>query len=141
MGGGPDRACSAASARKAMASAFRVTASGKRLAHEAKLDVREAFSQRSKLYQWRDDEWQVIGLGNAVLLEHGSPPRVRFVMGQEITMKTACNFIGTRTPLYCELQPHLDSYRLLRWKVLVCADGEPKTVHYASWNLVRAFRI
>ena len=42
-----------------------------RLAHEAKPDVREVFSQRSKLFQ-RRDEWEEIGLGTAVLLESPS---------------------------------------------------------------------
>ena len=78
VGAAPSEACSAAV----------LPLVAPRLAHEAKLDVRDVFSQRSKLRQWRDDEWQVVGLGNALLLEHGSPPRVRFVLDQEKTTKS-----------------------------------------------------
>ena len=69
---------------------FRATA-----AHEAKLDVRQVFSQRIQPFQWRD-EWEEIGFGTAVQL--GSSSQVRFVCGQDETMKIVCNFIVTRAP-------------------------------------------
>jgi len=46
-------------------------------------DEEELYSQRSKLYRFRDDEWKERGLGEAKLLKHKGSGKVRFVLRHE----------------------------------------------------------
>ena len=69
-------------------------------------------------------------MGTAVLLQ--SPSQVRFVLGQDETMKTVCSFIVTWAPRYCALKPRAGNDKAWVWEVLDCADGENrKALQYA----------
>ena len=71
--------------------------------------MREVFSQRSKLFQ-RRDEWEEIGLGTAVLLE--SPSQVRFVL------KIVCSIIvmGALRTVHSSRAGNDEASRLCRWR-------------------------
>lgn len=46
-------------------------------------DEEELYSQRSKLYRFKDGEWKERGLGEAKLLKHKVTGKVRFVIRHE----------------------------------------------------------
>merc|ERR1719424_1619256 len=50
-------------------------------------DEEELYSQRSKLYRFRDGEWKERGLGEAKLLKHKQSGKVRYMLRQEKTLK------------------------------------------------------
>jgi len=84
----------------------------------------ELYSQRSKLYRFRDGEWKERGLGEAKLLRHRQTGRVRFMLRQEKTMKIAANHYVIGVPPYCDPKPNADSEKCLVWMAQDCSDGE-----------------
>ena len=50
-------------------------------------DEEELYSQRSRLYRFRDGDWKERGTGDSKLLKHKETGKVRFMMRQEKTLK------------------------------------------------------
>ena len=119
----PGRAHSAGEGRQAMAAAFRAISSGTTVGARGQAGC---VSQRSKLFR----EWEEIGLGTAVLLQ--SPSQLRFVLGQDTTMKIVCYFIVTGAPRYCALKPRAGNDKAWVREVLDCSYEEPKALQCAS---------
>ena len=65
-------------------------------------DEEELYSQRSKLYRFRDGEWKERGLGEAKLLKHRQTGKVRFMLRQEKTLKIVANHYVVDVSPYCD---------------------------------------
>ena len=94
-------------------------------------DEEELYSQRSKLFRFRDKEWKERGLGDAKLLKHKKTGKVRFMLRQEKTMKIVGNFYVVDVASYCELKPNAGSEKSWVWLASDCSDGEPKAEQLA----------
>jgi len=92
---------------------------------------REIYSQRSKLYRFRDGEWKERGLGEARLLKNKSTGRVRFLLRQEKTGKIAANFFVINHKPYCDLRPNADSEKIWVWCAQDFSDGEANVEEFA----------
>eukprot|EP00927_Polykrikos_kofoidii_P064233 TRINITY_DN5932_c0_g1_i10.p1 TRINITY_DN5932_c0_g1~~TRINITY_DN5932_c0_g1_i10.p1 ORF type:complete len:531 (-),score=99.17 TRINITY_DN5932_c0_g1_i10:359-1789(-) len=91
----------------------------------------ELYSQRSKLYRFRDGEWKERGLGDAKLLKHRETGKVRFFMRQEKTLKVVGNHYVIEHAPYCDLQPNMGSDKCWVWSAQDCSDGDVKTERVA----------
>lgn len=88
------------------------------------------YTQRSKLYRFRDGDWKERGTGEAKLLKDPVTGRVRFLLRQEKTMKIVANhcvFDYDEAP-YCVLRPNANSERCWVWTAPDCADGGEQQV-------------
>ena len=107
-------------------------------------DEEELYSQRSKLFRFRDKEWKERGLGDAKLLKHKKTGKVRFMLRQEKTMKIVGNFYVVDVAPYCELKPNAGSEKSWVWLASDCSDGEPKAeqlaLRFASKELAVKFK-
>ncbi|CAK0839662.1 unnamed protein product [Prorocentrum cordatum] len=86
-------------------------------------DEDELYSQRSKLYRFKNGEWKERGLGDARLLRHFASGRVRFLMRQEKTGKIVANHHVVDDGSCCDLRPHTSSDKCLVWSAPDFADG------------------
>eukprot|EP00929_Paragymnodinium_shiwhaense_P022607 TRINITY_DN143_c0_g2_i1.p1 TRINITY_DN143_c0_g2~~TRINITY_DN143_c0_g2_i1.p1 ORF type:complete len:2603 (-),score=942.64 TRINITY_DN143_c0_g2_i1:139-7947(-) len=104
----------------------------------------EIYSQRSKLYRFRDGEWKERGLGDAKLLKHKETGKVRFFMRQEKTMKIVGNFYAIDVPPYCDLQPNAGSKKCWVWSAQDCSEGDVQVerlaLKFGTEELAEGFR-
>eukprot|EP00913_Durusdinium_trenchii_P029067 g27254.t2 len=63
-------------------------------------DEDEIYSQRSKLYRFKDGEWKERGLGDSKLLRHRGTGKIRYMMRQERTGKIVANHYIYAFPPY-----------------------------------------
>merc|ERR1719210_1450793 len=68
-----------------------VTLEVKEIIETGEENEEELYSQRSKLYRFREGEWKERGLGEARLLRSKASGRVRFLLRQEKTGKVVAN--------------------------------------------------
>lgn len=94
-------------------------------------DEEVLYSQRSKLYRFRDGEWKERGLGEVKLLQHRSNRKVRLMLRQEKTLKMVANHYVVEHPTYCDLRPNAGSDKVLVWTAQDCADGPMETEKFA----------
>jgi len=87
-------------------------------------DEEELYSQRSKLYRFRDGEWKERGTGEAKILKHRETGKIRFLLRQERTMKISANFFIIDQLPYCDLRPNTGSSKCWVWTAQDCSDGE-----------------
>jgi len=90
----------------------------------------QVYSQRSKLYRWRDGEWKERGLGEARLLRD-SQGQVRFLMRQEKTGKVVANHQLVNTPPYCDLRSNADNEKIWVWTTPDCSEDSLETQQFA----------
>jgi len=91
----------------------------------------EIYSQRSKLYRFRDGEWKERGIGDAKLLKHRGTGRVRFLLRQEKTQKVQANHLVVDHHPYCQLSPNMGSEKCWVWCALDHAEDEPCAERFA----------
>jgi len=91
----------------------------------------QLYSQRSKLYRFRDGEWKERGLGDSKLLKSKDSSRVRFLLRQEKTGKVVANFFPIDHPPYCQLSKNADSEKIWVWCTQDWSDGELKVEQLA----------
>jgi hypothetical protein len=91
----------------------------------------ELWSQRSKLYRFRDNEWKERGLGEAKLLKDKGTGRVRFLLRQEKTLKVAANHFVVEHDPYCDLRPNADSQKIWCWSAQDFAEGSLEVERFA----------
>lgn len=91
----------------------------------------QLYSQRSKLYRFRDDEWKERGLGAAKLLKNKADGRVRFLLRQEKTGKVVANFFVVNRDPYCDLRPNADSEKILCWSAQDWSEGQLEVERFA----------
>merc|ERR1712039_940750 len=82
------------------------------------------YSQRSKLYRFRDGEWKDRGVGEAKLYKHNDSGKVRFLLRQEKTQKIVANHYVIDVPPFCDLRPNADSDKCWVWTAYECSDEE-----------------
>merc|ERR1719311_687574 len=75
----------------------------------------QLYSQRSKLYRFRDGDWKERGLGESKLLKHKENGKIRFMLRQEKTLKIVANHYVVDHPPYCELRPNAGSDKIWVW--------------------------
>jgi len=90
----------------------------------------QVYSQRSKLYRWRDGEWKERGLGEARLLRN-SQGQVRFLLRQEKTGKVVANHQLVNTPPYCDLRPNADNEKIWVWTTPDSSEDSLETQQFA----------
>eukprot|EP00746_Dinoflagellata_sp_MGD_P003416 gnl/MRDRNA2_/MRDRNA2_106638_c0_seq1.p1 gnl/MRDRNA2_/MRDRNA2_106638_c0~~gnl/MRDRNA2_/MRDRNA2_106638_c0_seq1.p1 ORF type:complete len:1475 (+),score=417.25 gnl/MRDRNA2_/MRDRNA2_106638_c0_seq1:99-4523(+) len=91
----------------------------------------ETYSQRSKLYRFKDGDWKERGLGDAKLLKHKDTGKIRFMLRQEKTGKIVANHYVIDKDPYCDLRPNAGSEKCWVWTSQDCADGEMVTEQFA----------
>lgn len=92
---------------------------------------KEIYSQRSKLYRFREGEWKERGLGEARLLRSKASGRVRFLLRQEKTGKVVANhYVVDHKPL-CDLRKNADSDKIWVWLAQDFSDGEAQAEELA----------
>lgn len=84
----------------------------------------QLYSQRSKLYRFRDEMWKERGLGEAKLLKDEATGRVRFLLRQEKTLKVAANHFVVDHDPYCDLRLNADSKKTWCWLAQDWSEGE-----------------
>eukprot|EP00927_Polykrikos_kofoidii_P071559 TRINITY_DN6781_c0_g1_i1.p1 TRINITY_DN6781_c0_g1~~TRINITY_DN6781_c0_g1_i1.p1 ORF type:complete len:303 (-),score=50.93 TRINITY_DN6781_c0_g1_i1:219-1127(-) len=89
------------------------------------------FSQRSKLYRFRDGEWKERGLGEARLLQDRTTKRVRFLLRQEKTGKVVANHAVTDKQPYCDLRQNGDAERIWVWSGQDISDDHASVEQFA----------
>lgn len=103
----------------------------------------QVYSQRSKLYRWRDGEWKERGLGEARLLRN-SQGQVRFLMRQEKTGKVVANHQLVNTPPYCDLRPNGENEKIWVWTTPDSSEDGPETeqfgLKFGTVELAHAFK-
>ncbi|CAK0863581.1 unnamed protein product, partial [Prorocentrum cordatum] len=104
----------------------------------------EIYSQRSKLYRFRDGEWKERGLGDAKLLKHKTSSKVRFMLRQEKTMKIVANHFALAVGPLCDLQPNMGSEKCWQWMAQDYSEDEPVVeqfgLKFGSAELAGAFK-
>jgi len=104
----------------------------------------EIYSQRSKLYRYREGEWKERGLGEARLLRSKTTGRVRFLLRQEKTGKVVANHFVVDHKPYCDLRKNADSDKIWVWCAQDFSDGEAKieelALKFGTSNLAGKFR-
>ena len=107
-------------------------------------DEEELYSQRSKLYRFRDGDWKERGLGEAKLLKHKETSKVRFMLRQEKTGKIVANFFAVDVAPYCDLRPNAGSEKCWVWTAQDFSDEEGSVDQFAlkfgSAELANAFK-
>jgi len=91
----------------------------------------QLWSQRSKLYRFREDEWKERGLGEAKLLKNKANGRIRFLLRQEKTLKVVANHFVVDHDPYCDLRPNSDSQKILCWCAQDWSEGEMAVERFA----------
>mmetsp|Transcript_39253 Transcript_39253/g.62158 ORF Transcript_39253/g.62158 Transcript_39253/m.62158 type:complete len:274 (+) Transcript_39253:44-865(+) len=103
----------------------------------------EVYSQRSKLYRWRD-EWKERGVGEAKLLRDRKG-RVRFLMRQEKTGKVVANHLLTTHHPYCNLEPNAGNEKIWVWMAQDYSEEEMQeekiALKFGSVELATAFKV
>jgi len=94
-------------------------------------DEEELYSQRSKLYRFKDADWKERGTGEAKLLRNSQTGMVRFLLRQEKTMKIVANHYVIDQAPYCDLRPNAGSAKCWVWTAMDCADGDPVAEQFA----------
>ena len=83
--------------------------------HIVNCDADATFSQRSKLFCFRDGDWEAIGLGEAKLLQHKETAMVRFAFRQEETLEIVASHHVAPLGPHCNLQPNEGSDKCWVW--------------------------
>lgn len=91
----------------------------------------QLWSQRSKLFRFRDEEWKERGLGEAKLLRSKATGRVRFLLRQDKTEKVAANHFVVDHDPYCDLRPNADSQKIWCWCAQDFAEGHLEVERFA----------
>merc|ERR1712087_588873 len=86
-------------------------------------EEQQLYSQRSKLYRFRDGEWKERGLGEAKLLKNKTG-RIRFLLRQEKTGKIAANHFVIDCDPYCDLRPNAESEKIWVWTAQDFSEGQ-----------------
>ncbi|CAJ1335820.1 unnamed protein product, partial [Effrenium voratum] len=94
-------------------------------------DEEEIYTQRSKLYRFRDGEWKERGLGDSRLLRHRVNGRIRYMMRQEKTGKIVANHYVIDVPPYCDLKFNTGSDKCWVWTSKDYAEDEPVVEKFA----------
>ncbi|CAE6943408.1 Nup358 [Symbiodinium sp. CCMP2592] len=94
-------------------------------------DEDEIYSQRSKLYRFKDSDWKERGLGDSKLLRNRVTGKVRYMMRQEKTGKIVANHYLIAYPPYCELAPNAGSDKIWTWTTIDCAEDEQKVEQFS----------
>jgi FKBP-type peptidyl-prolyl cis-trans isomerase len=104
----------------------------------------ELYSQRSKLYRFRDGDWKERGTGEAKLLKHKENGKVRFMLRQEKTLKIVGNHYVIEHATYCDLRPNTGSDKCWVWTAQDSAEEELATEQFAlkfgSAELANSFK-
>eukprot|EP00930_Biecheleria_cincta_P023996 TRINITY_DN1723_c0_g1_i4.p1 TRINITY_DN1723_c0_g1~~TRINITY_DN1723_c0_g1_i4.p1 ORF type:complete len:1766 (-),score=480.20 TRINITY_DN1723_c0_g1_i4:70-4698(-) len=96
-------------------------------------DEEELYSQRSKLYRFRDGEWKERGLGESKLLKDKATGKIRFLLRQEKTLKIVANHFVLGPSPYCELAPNAGSDKCWVWNTP--ADNAEETPEETKFAL------
>ena len=110
----------------------------------------ELYSQRSKLYCFREGEnqWEKGELGAAQLVIDTKTGKVEFMLRTGDHDEDLVQFLGrececSNVPPYCELLPNADNEKAWVWSADDCSDGEPKrarlALKFASEELAMQF--
>ena len=91
----------------------------------------ELYSQRSKLYHFKDNEWKGRDQGDAKILQHRESGRVSFLMRQEKTTKIVAHHFVIGIKSYCRLERNAGNMTCWVWKALDDADGELAAKRFA----------
>eukprot|EP00435_Cladocopium_sp_Y103_P066081 s648_g28.t1 len=94
-------------------------------------DEDEIYSQRSKLYRFKDGEWKERGLGESKLLRHRENGKIRFMMRQEKTGKIVANHYPYDYPPYCELKLNTGSDKCWVWTTMDYSEDEVQVEQFA----------
>lgn len=100
-------------------------------------DEEQVYSQRAKLYRFRDCEWKERGQGEARLLRHKVSGRARFLMRQEKSGKVVANHFVLNQKMLCNLKagaargPSGESDKIWTWQAQDSADGDPEVCMFA----------
>ena len=94
-------------------------------------DEEELYSQRSKLYRFRDGDWKERGLGEAKLLKDKATSKIRFMLRQEKTGKIVANHYVVDVSPYCDLRPNAGSEKCWVWTAPDFSDEEGSTDQFA----------
>eukprot|EP00931_Biecheleriopsis_adriatica_P025010 TRINITY_DN15459_c0_g1_i1.p1 TRINITY_DN15459_c0_g1~~TRINITY_DN15459_c0_g1_i1.p1 ORF type:complete len:1727 (-),score=475.66 TRINITY_DN15459_c0_g1_i1:61-5241(-) len=104
----------------------------------------EIYSQKSKLYRFKDGEWKERGLGQAKLLKDKESGKIRFMLRQEKTEKIVANHYVLDYHPYCDLQPNAGSEKCWVWTTQDFAEDEKVVEQFAlkfgSKELAQAFK-
>lgn len=105
----------------------------------------EIYSQRSKLYRFKDGEWKERGLGDAKLLKHKVSGEIRFMLRQERTGKIVANHYVVDSAPYCDLKPQDTAGKIWMWAAHDCAEDSPEVeklaLKFSSEELAKAFQV
>ncbi|CAK9066221.1 unnamed protein product [Durusdinium trenchii] len=94
-------------------------------------DEDEIYSQRSKLYRFKDGEWKERGLGDSKLLRHRGTGKIRYMMRQERTGKIVANHYIYAFPPYCDLKPNQGSDKCWVWTMMDYSEDEAQVEQFA----------
>mmetsp|Transcript_103663 Transcript_103663/g.332243 ORF Transcript_103663/g.332243 Transcript_103663/m.332243 type:complete len:627 (-) Transcript_103663:176-2056(-) len=94
-------------------------------------DEEELYTQRSKLFRFRDAEWKERGVGLAKLLKHRETGKIRFMLRQEKTEKIVANQYVIKYATYCELRPNQGSEKCWVWTAQDFAEEEAAVEQFA----------
>jgi len=104
----------------------------------------QIYSQRSKLYRFRDGDWKERGLGEAKLLRDKATGRVRFLLRQEKTLKVVANHFIIEQHPYCNLVRNADSEKIWVWCAQDFSEGdlavEELALKFGSVELAASFK-
>jgi len=107
-------------------------------------DEEELYSQRSKLYRYKDGDWKERGLGNAKLLKHKGTGKIRFMLRQDKTMKIVANHYVVSIPPFCDLSPNAGSEKCWVWNAQNSTEEglevEQMALKFGSPELASAFK-
>ncbi|CAJ1335821.1 unnamed protein product, partial [Effrenium voratum] len=94
-------------------------------------DEEEIYTQRSKLYRFKDAEWKERGLGDSKLLRHRVTGRIRYMMRQEKTGKIVANHYVIAVPPYCDLKFNTGSDKCWVWTSMDYSEDDPHVEQFA----------
>ena len=88
--------------------------------------MEEVFSERSKLYRWRNDQWNERGIGNFRILKNKSSGHYSAVLRQEVTHKIFSNFFIIDYEGLCTLARLKTQDKSWMWSCIDSSDGAPQ---------------
>merc|ERR1712176_126694 len=89
------------------------------------------YTQRAKLYRFRNSSWKARGEGSCKLLKHRETGKVRFLHREEKVKKIVANHYVINEPPFCELQENPGNNRFLVWAAHDSAEGAPQNEQLA----------
>ena len=87
--------------------------------------MEEVFGERSKLYRWRNEQWNERGIGNFRILKSKASGHYSAVLRQEVTHKIFANFFIIDYEALCTLSRLKTQDKSWVWTCIDSSDGAP----------------